>query len=54
MIEIKKSPNLGHNLKIQVDGKWYDRFPVAVGKIHIKEDISPIFEKIKEEYQEGD
>lgn len=53
-VEIRKEANPGHNLKIEVDGQWYKRFPVYTGKINIKEDISPAFEKIKEEYQEGD
>jgi len=53
-IKILKEANPGHNLKIEVGGEWYQRYPIKTPLLHIKEDISPIFEKIKEEYREGD
>ncbi len=51
---IKKEPNENYNLEIEVKGKKYLRYPVASSFIHIKEDISPIFEEIKKEFQPGD
>ncbi len=54
MININKDANPGKKLKIKIDNNEYLRFPVATHLIHIKEDLSPIFEVIKKKYKKGD
>lgn len=54
MTTIKKTANTGREIEKKINKKTYQRFPVKTHMIHIKEDISPIFEDIKKEYKKGD
>ncbi|PID83390.1 hypothetical protein CSB11_01190 [Candidatus Campbellbacteria bacterium] len=54
MTEVKKQPNGGKELEIKVGKDIFLRYPVKTHLISIKEDITPIYEEIKKEYQKGD
>lgn len=54
MIKVNKKANPGKDLSIKIDNNEYLRFPISTHLIHIKEDLTPILEGIKKEYQEGD
>lgn len=47
MVEIKNIANEWLNLEREVSGEIYQRFPVKTHIIHIKEDLTPIFDEIE-------